>query len=549
MSKLEALIDGRVLLFRDVEKLDKARPEDFYPNQDHTRDRGISTGSEVGNEVDLRSNSVLSSASTVNNNRAMSENSGERAFHRDEYDICISTKEDTLQLRRHNSHMYPSSTDLDEFQHWYDALEYAIRFVAIPPPSSTIRHLAGQTTATSYPLDSTPVTTTRNSSSSAAIHYGFYSMNSGLIFSCAGDVAIILKSFDHLQRQYPSINQFTTLSTEILKLIPDVKTNKETVANFGERLEDIIRVLGDQSNGVFWMKYNPTDYTLIDQQISLLSEILRDFKEYLTPLTITGWMNVIMTNQNISKVLKYPRFKTFQSKIASKKRMLKSSKNISGTTSSSSVSGAISSYSNEKCILRQVFESVDTNLITICNYLLTNYGDDTWIFKKKEYDMVIDIQQTIDILGGLLVISKEQAKIKALARLIQSDYSDVENEILIILKYGNNNNNDERKNYDRKNSCYERYLCCWKRSNNEKIGNLQTSLLSEDENYDHENTINPVRTNKSPPSVRWGDEIDIQETKVSSESSLSSNDVYKPRETSVVSTDGVSLRPILNSNK
>ena len=607
MTKLEALTDGRVLLFRDIERIYKCRPEDYYPPLDQSRDRGISYTSEVGNngngtgtgsgELDSRSNSIYSSTSTVNNNipnhPPSIDSQSERRIHKDEYDICICTKEDTLHLRRYNpQNIYPTPTELNDFHNWYNALYGAVSFVAITPPSSTLRNL-NQINHSSTPYNpqsdsqyynnsnnnsnnynnsnngnNNNSSTQRNSSSSAAVHYGFYSMNSGLIFSCAGDVAVMIKTFDRLQKMYPSIGKFSNILTDIFKLIPDIRTNKETASNFGERLEDIVRVLGDQNNGVFWAHHTPSENVSINEQIVLLTDYLSDFKSFLIPLTNVGWMNIILTNQNISRVFKYPRFKTLQEKITPKKKLTSSkSSSLSPATST-----ALQSSSTEKCIFRQIFETIDSNLIYICNKLLKEYGDETWIFKKKDYDMVIDIKQTIEALGGSEIISTDQAKMKALGRLIQSDTVDIETELKLILELENNQGANSTSSFQSQNSIYRYFCCCFssttcstsnsKKSKQTCNASLQESLLTNEENQENESKNNKSfrllttqTTGSSGHSVSWGDELLFSETKDQEIDSSSPDnhtlidEEFKGREISVVSTDGVSLRPILSPNK
>jgi hypothetical protein len=333
-----------------------------------------------------------------------------------------------------------------------------------------------------------------------------------------------------------------------------------------------------------------------------LSEQLKEVKEYLIPLTETGWLDLILNNSNISKVLKYPRFKTFKSKFVTKKRKLKahaasvvSSNQGTGTgthvivgtgagagnvgsgsgTGTGSFGGGggrgrgvLSSSSQtgtDKCILRQVIESIDLNLMTVCNGLLKEFGDgdESWFFKKKEYDMVIDIEQTIEVLGGLRVISMEPSKVKALARLIQSDPSDLEVEIQFCLQggaaaagggsgQGQGTGVASGRNSRPQKSWIRRCFCCFESKRDENGTGLKTSLLSSEENYEQESAGNSCSNRdrdrdqiRSPPSVRWGDEIDLQqETKESTSrrAAAADDDLYKPRETSVVSGDGVSLR-------
>jgi hypothetical protein len=624
MTKLESLTDGRVLLFRDIDQVSQSRPEDFYPprqeQDESTRDRGVSTGSDFVNEISSesdphRSNSILSSASTVNINTRPSPSPGnggahsygphpgqERFIHKDEYDISIFTKEDPLQLRRLNPlNTFPTPPELNEFHQWYEALHYAVTFVAIPPPSSTLRHANSSASATMPYSEmglSHVLPTGRNSSSSAAIHYGFYSMNSGLLFSCAGDVVIILQTIQqHLPSSYPSILSFALLVTEIFKLLPEIKTNKETISNFGERLEDLIRVLGDPTNGVLWIHHRPSSKTragggggggravsVIDSQLVLLSTVLTDCRDYLRPLARRGWMKTLLTNKNISRVLKFPRFKTLKSQIASKQRKLKSSvlltsgggdgrghgagrgrgtggsANGRGNTGAGGGGGGGSSLvsSSSKSIFQQVIESIDQSLITICNNLIRDYGegDESLVFKRKEYDMVIDLEQTVEVLGGFLLISQDSAKIKALARLIQSETIDVEQEVQFILTNQPLVDEDGVQGIASSSSSListwcQRYFCC--HSSHQKHSStgvhaspesgLNESLLIRGGGSDQDPTI------RSPPSVRWGDEVDLQETKGDDGVATSVDERCQFRDPSMVSSDGVSLRPMYHSAK
>ena len=441
LTKLEAMIDGRVILFRDLSRVKwrQAGRGDMEENvtgggrsKDGGRGRGESNvsnpssgdegeGGDVGPSVlpsyppdtapppatRLDSIDTPSEAFTAASTLIMGTNldtmstEDYRTFHMSvehtantwpgppSSEIILVTSEDELSLAQVIPSTGSSCTvpqpSLDHMKAWLQALRSAAMFVSIPTPTSTQRAAAAGS---------------RASSSAAAVHYGFFSMNSGLVFSCAGDVAVLLKSFDSYCKTIPALRLLSSLLTDIFKLIPDVQCNREGASNFGERLEDVVRVLGDGKSGV--LCHIPlAESSEVNDRISDLCVELRVAHAFLRSLASPGWIKVAMRPPRRSVTMALRRGMT----------------------------GKAMSRSDS----REQLEALDGEITAISNKLVRQYGDSSWVLKRKVYDMVVDVGYCVKSLGGVEVIHSDQAKVRALARLIQADGAEVQKELAAVL--------------------------------------------------------------------------------------------------------------------
>ena len=300
--------------------------------------------------------------------------------------IHIITHEDDLTLQPQSDAM---------LEDWIRAVQEAVSFVSIPAPAAADH--------------------TERSARFSSSQYGF-SVNSGLVYTCAGDVAVIIKSIEAHNTKFASINELVQVLQHIFRLIPDVKCNRDATAAMGERIEDMVRVLGDKHGVISSIK--PNDYGILQFNLTTLISKLRDIESFLLMLTQPTWLDHIV---RLSDQL--------QSK----------------------------------------FEDLDKEVIVVaCNRIIA-LQDPSLSFEKRSYETVIDVKRSIEALGGVEVVYNDPAKVKALARLIQSDPAEVQIELenLVVMR-----------EIESSDSCW-RLCICWGTPTRSTRNSRASTCLSE----------------------------------------------------------------------
>lgn len=264
-----------------------------------------------------------------------------------------------------------------------------------------------------------------------------FSGNSGTVFTCSGDVAVYLQSMPSAVTKFklPILNEIAQSFQEAFQLMPEVKSNKETFHQFGERLEDVVRVLTDPKTGVLTLAKS-SDGSLLFFHLSTLSNKLKDAISFLKSHSESGWLVFAMKPGG-------------------------------------SVVTRLKAY--------------DTDITHVANVLIRAVGDPRMAFATMKYDSGVDVRKSVDALGGVDGIYRDTAKLKALARLIQADPGILQEEITYLMSAdsggnspsrrgshdysgrsqagysaGNSNgmNNANNNDYNRQPSCFARYFCC-----------------------------------------------------------------------------------------
>jgi hypothetical protein len=281
-----------------------------------------------------------------------------------------------------------------------------------------------------------------------------FSANSGTVFTCSGDVAMILDQLAAQPTFVPGINaaakEMSSRANTVIKLITEVKVNKEAAAEFGDRIEDIIRLIGEPHAGLL-TKIKSNDYNNIQVQIINLCGKLSDAASFIETQVSIGWfVNAL----------------------------------------------------NKKGNARMKYYTLDFEMIAIVNTMIVqvlgqNSTDSNFkLFQKKTYDNAIDIRKSVDALGGVDFIYSDPAKTRALARLIQADGADVAAELKSIMGDVNETDSPEQRRIKtgklrypffgkssyqpiRKKDGYGklRYYCCWCFKGNDSL------LSSSDSTY------------------------------------------------------------------
>ncbi len=322
--------------------------------------------------------------------------------------FTLLTREDQLSLEVSQSSAGPD---------WLMAVQDMASFSHIPKPisrsASTLHSGDGDD-----PMNSSPMT-----SMNAIFEF---STNSGAVFASSSDVQLIIEGFSSLASKSPLVLEIGKRINVILKLIPEMRCNKEAALNFGDRLEDFVRVLGDPESGILYLA-SEWDKTLLNFHMTTFSAKLNDIALYLHTQSKRGWLAT-----NLSKP-------------------------------------------NESAKLR--FEQFDSDLMNILNTLCKAMSlPAAMLFERKDYSMAVDVRHSVDALGGVEAVYRDVAKERALARLVQADGHEISAEVeAIMLAAGGTSRSYGRpqsgsfSSYqssvdigDRRArpSCFQKYFCC-----------------------------------------------------------------------------------------
>lgn len=315
--------------------------------------------------------------------------------------------------------MYKGIDGTSLIDEWVEALEEAVSFKCIPGPSSQLAS-SSRSGRLSIGMDT--------------MNYGF-SMNSGLFYSCAGDVIILLKTLEsldqfmnhntslqihnhneedrcsHLLELYHSFNM-------IFNYISNITHNKDGCALFGERLEDLIRVMFDTDHGVFHLlRYymintvhnnnNANSSSNMESSASSSSNTNTNSSTY-----ITVPFDIFLKEHKFS-------MKQFSSLLGTLNKILYNIINFMDTCFMST--GWLLQINNKKYPLFYYFNLYDSQLVTVVNKCLqqfavsniNNYNkSDLVTFTAKKYnDNFVDVKRSITALGGFETIYNDPAKV------------------------------------------------------------------------------------------------------------------------------------------
>lgn len=253
-----------------------------------------------------------------------------------------------------------------------------------------------------------------------------FSSNSGQVFASSSDVQLIIEGLSALSAKCPSVVEIGRRINVVLKLIPDMKSNKEAALNFGDRLEEFTRVLGDPDSGILYLA-GEWDKTLLNFHLGTFSNKLSDIALYLHAQSQPGWLATTLARPNETAKLRFEQF-------------------------DSDLSGILN---------------------TLCKAMSLPAS---MLFERKVYSMAVDVRKSVEALGGVEAVYRDVAKERALARLVQADGHDIASEVQAIMSaegitsrsHGRRPQSGSFSSYqssiDRSErvppSCFQRYVCC-----------------------------------------------------------------------------------------
>lgn len=278
-----------------------------------------------------------------------------------------------------------------------------------------------------------------------------FSSNSGQVFASSSDVQLIIEGLSALSAKCPAVVEIGRRINVVLKLIPDMRSNKEAALNFGDRLEEFTRVLGDPDSGILYLA-GEWDKTLLNFHLGIFNSKLNDVALYLHTQSQPGWLATSLSRPNET--------------------------------------------------VRSRLEQFDADLSGVLNTLCKAMSlPASMLFERKAYSMAVDVRQSVAALGGVEAVYRDVAKERALARLVQADGHEVASEVQAIMgaegvtsrshgqqRLQSGSFSSYQSSVDRTDrappSCIQRYLCCCLRRNrygasNNKAGRRSNIQLEE----------------------------------------------------------------------
>lgn len=263
--------------------------------------------------------------------------------------FVLHTKEDELSLEMdHNG------------AKWLQAVQALCIFATMPAPSS--RAVSPPGSPASVGSDVTGL--------------GF-SKNSGAVFAVSSEVALMLQSLSSRPAQSRTMALFVEEVHAVFRGLGEVRCNRDAAIVFGERIEDIIRLLSDRE--ITTACNTPEKGEVFEPKIGALTVSLQSARAYIKTQRHAGWLKY---NVEASST---PKF---------------------------------------------MYDTLDANLMSIVNTLIGALSLSSGLmFEKKEYMCAVNVRASVESLGGLDKIYNDSIKERSLAQLVQADGAEVRREL------------------------------------------------------------------------------------------------------------------------
>ena len=317
MNEIESRNDGRIVLFRDIYKM-----EATYSH--------LKRGGRVQNSMK----------------------------------VILYTQEDDLQLES----VLPS----DQIEQWAMVVRECIMFCIIPVPEA---HPDATLRAMPPGRD------------------GFRS-TSGVVFGANVDVTFLINSVleDPAVRNeiFPAIAKLCQYVGDIFALVRDVKCNRDAFGQLSSRVADMMRLMLDSQSHGLLLSVSESDTGLVTFQLNgMCSKGLADALDFVQAMCSPNWLQ---------ETMKFGK------------------------------SG-----------FRAKFERLEQEILIKCaNRIISGLsGNKSLLFKKHNYDMVVEVSEALDAIGTVDQIYSNPAKIQAFSRVVQGDPSDIFNELELLLEKDN----------------------------------------------------------------------------------------------------------------
>lgn len=357
---------------------------------------------------------------------------------------------------------------------WLTSLHSVVSFSTLIPPSASSTNLSVNPAPlmslgpSGLRLDSggindfrmnSNVPSTRTSVSGLG---GLLSMNSGAIFRCSGDVAIFLENLHECElvtRHGPKFECITRLSrrfTDLFQMLGEVKHNREAVTLLGERLEEAIYLLGDSRVGVlvrytavnkYWM--DTRSLILLSAGVSELDDKLMELVAYMhVNCNDVGWLLAAIKNSTQLRV-DLERFDSSIALLVSEIINLAFSQHTVPDDASnrhhSSKRDSASGNQLKPSVTREYTMVVDVqrSMEDLCNTgpsissSITGAGlsNNNNVSLSSSSSTTDSVSSSLVLFDNIEMILLDPAKVKAFARLIQSDPDNVHSELTLLHRH------------------------------------------------------------------------------------------------------------------
>ena len=285
--------------------------------------------------------------------------------------IILNTPEDDLILE--------SLLPLQEIETWATIARECIMFCIIPLPKAN------------------PDSTVIRSGGAVPVGRDGFRATSGAVFGANVDVTFLINSVleDPVIRTsetFPSIAKLCQYMGDIFGLIQEVKCNRIAFGVFSGRLAEMMRLLLDPQSvaGGLLLGTDSGSTGLITFQLGgMCLKGLTNALDFIQDMCNPEWLQ---------KSMKY---------------------------------GSVG--------FREKFEQLEQDILIKCaNRIIKGLrGNGLLSFKKHNYDMVVEINQSLDAIGSIDQIYNNPAKIQTFAKVLQGDPKDIFSELELVLEKEN----------------------------------------------------------------------------------------------------------------
>lgn len=268
------------------------------------------------------------------------------------FTLVLQTKEDELTLE------FPAWG-----VEWLRAVQALVTFKLIPAPSSRA-------------VTSPPGTYTGAGSNPHGLLE--FSANSGAVFRAADDVQLILQNLC-MPGQSPQVAAFAEMAMNVLRTLPEVRCNKDAAILLGERIEEVVRVIGAPDMGIIRQMKDDAQRQIFDGKMDALSASLHDVHAYIKIQRYSGWLRAHVESSATPK---------------------------------------------------SEFDTLDATIMAHVNNLIYALSlSSTLMFERKEYVCANNVRKSVESLGGLDAIYNDSIKERSLAKLVQADGAEISREL------------------------------------------------------------------------------------------------------------------------
>jgi hypothetical protein len=196
--------------------------------------------------------------------------------------------------------------------------------------------------------------------------------NAGEVFTLSPDVQLALHTLASKPDPAEETLDFVKLANELLRALPEVRCNREAMTLLGERVEDVVRALGEGLGTV-----GAEELSSYADLMGGVCERLGEVKTYIKPYRRAGWL----------------------------------------------------ALASEQPPAKGALDALDAALMVATNHLLGALLQEDNMIEKKEYAVAADVGQCVRTLGGLEAVHVDTIKGRSLAKLIGADGGEVVTEL------------------------------------------------------------------------------------------------------------------------